>query len=60
MASGEAGEKLVDVRTRLEIDGFFGAADNFLEATEKKHLDANGWSGRSHEEIVTRGKEPGQ
>jgi hypothetical protein len=57
MAAGVTGEEFFDGRAVCEIDGFFRAADNLLEAPEEEHLDADGWGGRGHVEIVTRGKQ---
>jgi hypothetical protein len=41
MAGGVASEESFDKRAFGEVDGVFGAADNFLEAAEEEHLDAD-------------------
>src|ERR1700730_11886657 len=55
LPGGVPGEEFFDKRAFGDVGGVFGAADDFLETAEKEHLDADGWSGGSHVEIVTRG-----
>jgi len=48
-----AGEEGFDGRAFGQVDGIFGAADDFLEAAEKEHLDSNCGGNGCHKGIVT-------
>src|SRR5579864_1581356 len=52
-ARNEAGEKLLDARTRRQLDRFFGSACNFLEAAEEENLYVDGRRYAAHGGIVT-------
>jgi hypothetical protein len=60
MAVGVEGEELLDGGGVGGGDGFFGVAEDFLEAAEEENFEANGLRDGGHGGIVTRGRAWGQ
>ena len=53
MAGGAARKNIIERGAFGDFEGILRVADDFFEAAEEKHVDANGWYGLIHEEIVT-------